>query len=480
MAARSTRRSVLTTIVISMVQFIVVLESLSISVALPAMDADLDLGSRGMTWVLQAYMLGYGGFLGVAGRAADIFGHRRLLLSGLALFGAASLVAGLAADPAMLIAGRLGQGLGAAVILPAAMSLLVADRTDYQKGRALAVWSAVGGAGVVTGAVIGGVVTGTLGWRWLFVGNVVIVVVVAVAARLLITTEHTGERHRLDLIGALLFTSGVAVLLYALPAGEDSARLGIAQLLGVPAGLLLLTAFAWLERRKSDPLIPERVLEARARRAASLGAVALNGGFACILVFGSAQLQQVSGYGAVTAGLALLPLAALAALATEPAARLCQRFRRSRVAVAGLLTMAAGFALLTYTPSDSGYSLSFLPGTIIVGAGISIAYVPLTLLAVGNVPERDRGVASGVYNTFGQVGSAVILAVVTTVAALAPGGRAGAGAITADVVRNAYWAITILLFVGAAVTWLTARRPRDPVIQAPAELLNPTLSVRQE
>lgn len=471
MAATSDPRARLTVVVISLVQFIVVLESLSVSVALPAVGTDLHLGANGLTWVLQAYMLSYGGFLGVAGRAGDLFGHRRMLHGGLVLFGIASFGAGVATSPTLLLVARTLQGLGAALILPPAMSLLVAGRSENDKARALAVWSAVGGAGVITGAVVGGVVTDVFGWRWLFLGNIPVVALVLVASPMLLDGRHTGPRHRLDIPGALLLSTGVAAVLYALPSGEAAGRFDADRIAALVSGLFLLGGFVWRQRRGEEPLIPDRVLKARARRAASLGAVALNGGFACILVFGSAQLQGVFGYSPLKAGLALLPLALLAAVTTRPAAYLCRHYRRTRVAVAGLACMALGFGLLTLAAAEGGYWAGFLPGTVLFGVGMSTAYVPLTLLAVGAVDDGDRGIASGVYNTFGQVGSAVVLAVVTTAATLAPGGREVYGAISADFIRNVYWTIAILLFLGAVFTWRTARRSRDAVVPAPPELL---------
>jgi EmrB/QacA subfamily drug resistance transporter len=461
-AAAPTRGRQLLLLLLSLVQFIVVLDSLSISVALPSIGGELRLSSGGLTWILQAYMLTYGGFLGVAGRAGDFFGHRRMLAIGLVVFAAASLAAGLAQNLPVMLCGRAGQGMGAALILPAAMTLLTAGRSPEGQTRVLAVWSAVGGAGVVAGALVGGVVTDALGWRWLFLLNIPIALLVLAAAPLF-AGGRSAVRHNLDVAGALLLTTGVACFLYALAGPRPFSPDDPLRLAALPIGALVLAAFVYSQRRQQDPLVPDRILRARKRRAASVGAVALNGGFAAILVFGSAQLQQVLDYSALGAGLALLPLAGLAALATVPAARLSNRFPPVRVAAAGLAAMGFGFYLLTAAPVGGFYMTSFLPGSLLLGAGISLAYVPLTLLAVGPVPESERGIASGVYNTFGQVGSAVVLAIVTA-AAIALSGNDHEGlepdALSGEVVNNAYACVTGLLLLGAFFTWWTAHRSK--------------------
>jgi MFS family permease len=446
-------------VVLCVAQFVVVLDGLAVSVALNAIGADLDLRVTDLSWILQAYILTYGGFLAVGGRAGDLFGHRRLLIAGLLGFGLASLLAASATGLPVLLAARAAQGVGAALITPAALAILVNGRDEQDKARATALWSVIGGTGVVAGAVIGGVVTSAIGWRWLFVLNVPLMLVAALLVPMTVPRSQPDRSHRLDLPGAVALVAAVTFVLYGLPDEKGLHSFGSLKIVSVLVGVVLLGWFAWRQRRLRDPLIPGHVLASRKRRAASIGVVALNGGFACILVFGSMQLQNLWNYDPLGAGLGLVPLAALTALAGAIAERLVRHYYRTPVAVAGLVLMFLGFIVLALSPMGEGYFVSFLPGSIMLGAGISAAYVPLTLMAVGTVSERNRGVAVGVYQTFGQVGSAVVLGAVSAGAVLLQTGGSQISGF-GGVLRAAYVLISIVLCLGSVLTWLVSNPPR--------------------
>jgi EmrB/QacA subfamily drug resistance transporter len=448
------------TVVLCLTQFLVVVDGLAVSVALPAVGQDLRLSPTDMAWVLQAYILAFGGLLAVGGRAGDLFGHRRLLVAGLLLFAAASLAAGAANELVPLLLARGAQGFAAALMSPSALALLVNNRPEAERAKATALWSIIGGTGVVAGAAIGGVVTATAGWRWLFLVNVPVALVAVVVVRTSIRPSITARGHRLDLTGAIALLAAVSLMLYALPDGETLNILEPSRIAALALGGILLWLFVWWQRRRRDPLVPRRILADRKRLAANVGIIALNGGFACLLVFGSAQLQQIMGFTPLEAGLGLLPLALMTAIFGGVAERLIDRYGRTPIAVVGLSAMAVGFLLLAFAPIGGQYALSFLPGSALLGAGISGAYVPLTLLAVRAVPGRDRGVAIGVYQTFGQVGSAVVLAGVTAGAVLIAQGGAMGMSVSAELVRTAYSLVAIVLIVGVTATWFITHPPR--------------------
>jgi EmrB/QacA subfamily drug resistance transporter len=402
--------------VLALAQFVVVLDVTIVNVALPHIQADLKFSADGLQWVISAYTLLFGGFLLLGGRAADLLGSRRMFVIGLALFGATSLGAGLAPSPDWLIAARAVQGLGGALLSPAALSILtVTFRHGRERNVAMGIWGGLAGLGGTLGVVAGGLLVDTLDWRWVFFVNVPIIVVLVAITPLFVRhiAPHDGSRS-FDLLGAVLGTGGLLAVVYgvvrAAPVGWGSAEV-IGCLVG---GVVLLAAFTAVEARTKAPLVPLRLFNSRALSTAS-GALALNGAaFLSMFFLTAIYLQQVRGDSALKAGLQFLPMGGAAILAAVLGSQLVSRFGTRPVQFGGALLGAAGLLLLTRAGADGSYAAQLLPGFILFGFGIIGVGVPAQIAAVADVEHHEAGAASGVVTAFYQVGGALGLAVVTT------------------------------------------------------------------
>jgi MFS family permease len=412
--------------------FLVVLDGLIVAVALPAMQDALGIAPSALQWVINAYLLGFGGLLLLGGRLGDLYGRRRILTGGLVLFAAGALAGGLAGSTAVLIAGRAVQGAASALMAPNALALLVEHfREPAERDRALGRWSAVGSLGIPAGALLGGVITAGLGWRWVLLVNVPLALLAAAATRrVLEESRDPGAGRRLDLPGAVLVTAGTTLLILAVVRSEAGARSVLAPLTG---GVLLMAAFAAVERRARAPLVPPGTLGAPGRRPALLAGAALPVGLGAVLFLGTLYLQRGLGLAPLETGLAYLALALPVIAASPAAARLSGRYGARPVAVAGLLLQAAGLLLLARAPADGSFAADVLPAFVLVGAGAPIAFVPVTAAIMGKAGEAS-GLVSGVFNTAQQIGNALALAVLATIvasraAALEAGGAAPAEAL---------------------------------------------------
>ncbi|WP_019629325.1 MFS transporter [Actinomadura atramentaria] len=400
-------------------QFMVVLDVSVVNVALPAIRTSLDVPADRLPWVAGAYTLAFAGFLLPGGRLADLYGVRRVFVAGLALFTLPSLVGGLAGGPAWLIAARAAQGLGAAVLAPATLTVLT---TTFAAGpartRALAVWTAVGLVGGAAGNLLGGVLTVALSWRWILLVNVPLGAVAAVLAVRLPARRGGGRPGGLDLPGAVTATAGLALLAYGVRGGPAAAR-------ALTAAAVLITAFALIEARAArEPLLPPRLL--RVRSVAVGNAVMLLTG-ACFQVpmwyFLTLYMQDVLHYSALRTGFGFLPhtlLTVLVGLRATP--RLMERVDGRTLVIAGALLAAAGFAW--QARSGGGYLSGVLGPAVPMSLGGGLLTTPLTAIAAAGVEERDAGAASGLLNTAKQVGGALGLAVLTAVPAAATPGTA--------------------------------------------------------
>ena len=452
-------------------QFVVVLDVAIVNVALPDVGRELGFAPRDLQWVVNAYTLTFAGLLLLGGRLADLVGRRRVFVAGLVLFGVASLAGGLSVGPGMLVASRAVQGVGAALLSPAALALL---NSTYAQGparnRALAVWGGTAGSGAAAGVLLGGVLTSTLGWQWVLLVNVPIVLVAVLAAPALLADGRDEDLPRsFDLPGAFLVTAGSVALVYAVVSIE-SAGLGSAQtLLVLAAGAASLTAFVAVERRAAAPLVPLGVFRQRNLTGANVVFLLHPTGPTAVLFLGSLYLQDVLGYGALENGLAFLPFAVLAAGGAAVAGRLLRRVRPERLAAVGMASMAVGLALLSRLSDTSTFWTGVLPGTALTGIGITVAFVPLTVLAFTGLPHEQHGWASGLINTFQQFGAALVLAVLATLAGSSTAGRLAAGvpeqSALADGIARAFGAGAVLLAVGAALV-LVLLRPKG---RGPAE-----------
>ncbi len=456
-------------VIACMAQFMVVLDATIVNVALPSIQRGLDFSSSNLQWVVNAYALIFGGFLLLGGRAADLLGRRRLFTAGIALFSAASLLNGLAQTPGMLIAGRALQGLGAALVSPAALSIITTTFTDTEeRTRALGVWSAIAAGGGAVGLLLGGVLTDLVSWPWIFIVNVPVgIATLAMTLRFVPESRVEGQHRSFDLAGAVTVTSGLVVLVYGIvktqPYGWGSARtIGT---LAVGAGLLAL--FVAIERRSVAPLVRLSIFKVRTLAVADSVLLLVAAGLFGMFFFASLYVQEILGYSPLRAGLAFLPVTAGIVIGAGLAQQLIRRFGVRNVAIAGITIAAAGLAWLTRLPVHGTYLGDLLAGLLPMSIGIGLTFVPITLLGTGGVREDDAGLASGLFNTAQQVGGSLGLAIFSTLAASrtvdALHGHVGLLAAKVTGYDVAFAAAAIMLGAGALIltTMLRPRHVRD-------------------
>ncbi|MEU4220237.1 MFS transporter [Actinoplanes sp. NPDC026623] len=399
-------------------QFMVILDVAIVNVALPAVQRDLGFTDTGLVWVVNGYVLAFAGFMLLGGRAADLFGHRRMLVSGLALFSLASLAAGLATSAEMLVAARTAQGLGGAILAPATLAVInTCFSAGVQRGRAFGAWSASGGVGGMVGAVAGGVLTTGLSWRWVFLINVPIgAVLIAVAMASL--TARPGRREVMDLAGAITGTAGLAALIYGVMQTADNAWGSAGVLAPVVAGVFLLAIFLVVEQRfATAPMMPLRLFSNRSV-AVSNAMLLLFGGIAIAMwFFTSLLMQNVLGYSALYAGLGQTPAAVMFVLVARFAVGWLPKTGVRLLVLAGCASFVAGFAWFSQAGVGSHYVTSVLGPALLVSIGIGLVFPTLMASATADVQPRDAGIVGGLANTAGQVGGSVALAVFATAAA---------------------------------------------------------------
>ncbi|MEV0286294.1 MFS transporter [Kribbella sp. NPDC050820] len=402
--------------VLALAQFIVVLDVTIVNVALPHIQADLNFSADSLQWVINAYTLLFGGFLLLGGRMADLLGPRRVFVAGLLLFGVTSLVAGLSSSPEFLIAARAVQGLGGALLSPAALAILtVTFAHGRERNIAMGVWGGLAGLGGTLGVVAGGVLVDSLSWQWIFFVNVPIVIaLVAVIPVFVRDVRHAVGRRTFDTLGAVLATTGLLAVVYGVVRSEPSGW-GSFEVVGVlTAGVVLLLAFVLVERRSAAPLVPLRLFRSRAL-SVSGGSLALNGAaFLSMFFLTAIYLQQVRGDSALEAGVHFLPMGGAAIAGAILASQLVQRVGTRTVQLTGAVLSVTGLLLLSQADATGSYSSELLPGLVIFGFGIIGVGVPGQITAVSEVRPAEAGAASGVVNAMYQVGGALGLAIVTT------------------------------------------------------------------
>jgi EmrB/QacA subfamily drug resistance transporter len=411
------RRKWLALALLSAVQFMVVLDIAIVNVALPSIKVDLGFSQENLQWVISAYALFFGGFLLLGGRAADLLGRRRLFLAGLVLFTLSSLLAGLAWSEGSLIAARSFQGLGAAVISPAALSIL---STTFTEGRerniALGVWGAVGGFGAAAGVLLGGVLTETLSWPWIFFVNVPVgVAAFFLAPRLLDESRDTTVKS-FDALGAVLVTGGLVSLVYAITQ-SGTYGWGSGRTIGViAASVALLAAFGWWERRHAEPLMRFGILRTKTVAGANVGGLILGTATFSLFLMLTLYMQQVLGYSPMKTGVAYLAVAGSAILWSGVAAQLVNRIGVKPVLVTGMIALTSGLVYFTQVSVHGTYLSDLLPGFLFVGVGLGFSFVPISIAALAGVQPAEAGLASGLFNTTQQIGGALGIAVLSTIA----------------------------------------------------------------
>jgi EmrB/QacA subfamily drug resistance transporter len=452
--------------------FMTILDVSIVNVALPSIARSLHFSQANLQWVITAYAITFGGFLLLGGRAADLLGRRIVFIVGVALFTAASLVCGLAQNEAMLITSRAVQGLGGAIISPAALSIVT---TSFEEGRernkALGVWGALGGSGAAVGVLAGGVLTQYLSWRWIFFVNVPIgALVLALTPRIVPESRREGIARTYDALGAVLVSSGLALLVYAISeapnVGWGTAR---TILLLIGAGLLLV-AFLVNERRVKDPLMPFHIF--RVRTVAGANAVGfLLGGvlFANFFVL-TLYVQDVLGYSAIKTGVTFVATAGTAVVAAGVAQALTTRFGAKPIIAIGLLLLVAAMVWYAQIPVHGKFASDLLPGYVLVGVGIAFAYVPVSIASLAGVAEDEAGLASGLINTSQQVGGAIGTAIASTIfishfKSLRIEGKSALEALTGGYAW-AFWGLAVI-GVLALIAALTLIR-REEMAETPA------------
>jgi EmrB/QacA subfamily drug resistance transporter len=474
----ATRRGRLTLLLLCAVQFLDIVDSSIVNVALPSIRHDLHFSQQGLQWVLSGYLLTYGGFLLLGGRAADLLGRRRLLVTGTALFALSSLAGGLAPTAAVLVGARVAQGPGAAMMAPAGLSILTTTFTEgADRTRALGAWGAVSGLAAAVGVFAGGALSAGPGWRWvLFVNLPVCAAVLAAAFRLVAAERRRAPLASFDALGAALGTGGMLLLVYALVQAPD-AGWGSAHTIGeLATAAVLLAAFAANEARSPHPLFPFSILQVRGLAAADATQLIAFAGFLSAFFFLTLYMQNVLGYSPLRAGAAYLPVTAGIAVTAGASTRLFARLGTRPVIIAGALIAAAGLYYLSRLPVHGSYLTDLLPGLLIMSVGLGAVFVAVTTAASAGVPADQAGLAAGLLNTALQLGSALGLAIFSAVAtarthALLAVRAAPAAALTAGYHQAL---LTGSIFVLAAA--LIAVRAANTRGQAPAPSPGPALA----
>jgi EmrB/QacA subfamily drug resistance transporter len=454
---RFTRRMWGTLFVLCGALFLDALDVSMIGVALPSIKSDLDMSTSSLQWVVSAYVLGYGGFLLLGGRAADLLGRRQVFLIALTVFIVASTLSGLANDGTLLIATRFIKGVSAAFTAPAALSIIT---TSFAEGRArnkaLAVFTATGAVGFSLGLVFGGILT-DIGWRWVFFMPAPVALVVLIAGLNLVPRNRVkaSSSRSLDVFGAVSMTSAMLLLVFTLVEAPAHGFLSLRTIGSFAAVALIFAAFVWRERRAASPLVRLGILRSGKMVRANLGAMALFGGWVGFQFVTTLYLQDIRGWSPLQTGLAIFPGGALVVVLAPAILPLIARFGTTRLISAGLLLAGVGYALFLRIGLDSTYLLDMLPTFLLAGVGFALSFGPLNVAATSGVAAEEQGLAGGLLNTSFQFGGALVLAIVTAVNNAYIGAGGGAQAVLDGFHAALYVSVAASLF---GIVALMARR----------------------
>ena len=460
-SALATRRGQLILVLLCAVQFLDILDSSIVNVALPSIQRDLGFSQQNLQWVLSGYLVTYGGFLLLGGRAADLLGRRRMLVAGTTLFALCSLAGGLAPSAGLLVLARLGQGIGAALMAPAGLSILTTTfREGKDRNTALGFWGAVSGLAAAAGVFLGGVLSEGPGWRWVLLVNLpVCLIVLAATFRLVPGDRIRASLANFDALGAILGTSGMLLLIYSLVRAPQVGW-GTPRTLGeLGTAFVLLTLFVVNERRSPNPLVPLSIFRIKGLTAANTTQLLAFAGFLSVFFFLTLYMQTVLGYSPIQAGAAYLPVTVGIILAAGVSSKLFPRTGTRPVIVVGALLAAAGMYYLSRIPIDGSYLTDVLPGLAIMAPGLGAVFVGVTTAANAGVPTNEAGLAAGLLNTSQQLGAALGLAIFSAIAtshtnALLAAATPPPAALTAGFQR-ALLASSLTLLVAAITAMLT-------------------------
>lgn len=405
-------------VLLALAQFMVVLDVSIVNVALPAIQSAFHMSQTNLQWIVTAYTLAFGGFLLFGGRAADLFGRRRMFIIGTIVFGIASLIDGLAPTGGLLIALRAAQGLAAAFMSPAALSIvLVTYREGHERNLALSVWGAVASGGAAAGVLLGGIITQYLGWRWNFFINVPIAALVALAAFRLLPAHESEEKHNeLDLPGAVSITASLMLLVYGLVKAPASGWTSGSSLTYFALSIALMAFFIFNEKRVKRPLVPLGIFRIRNVAAANLVQMPIMAGMFSTFFFISLYAQTVLGYSPVKTGLSFLVIPVVIAISATNVPRLVKKIGFKPILIVAPLFTASALFWFSHIRVNGNYVHDLLPGFILMGLGMGATFIAITIAATSGVPHRESGLASGILNTAQQIGGALGLAILTGLA----------------------------------------------------------------
>jgi EmrB/QacA subfamily drug resistance transporter len=475
--SQSDRRKWLALALLCTVQFMVILDIAIVNVALPSIQIDLGFSQGNLQWVISAYALFFGGFLLLGGRLADLLGRRRVFMGGLVVFAIGSLLCGLSWSEGSLIAARAIQGLGAATISPAALSILT---TTFREGRerniALGAWGAVGGFGAAAGVLLGGILVDLLSWPWIFFVNVPVAILALIIAPFLLSESQDDRESSFDVLGAVLVTSGLSILVLAITKGQDWGW-SSGRTIGVfAASAALLVGFVAQESRTKHPLMPFSIFRLQTLAAANIVMFIMGTALFSMFLMLTLYMQQVLHFSPLKTGVGYLAVAGTSVIWANVAAAAVSRVGVKRTLVLGMSVMTVGLLLFTQVSPDGSYWKNLFPGFLVIGFGLPFAFVSLTIAALAGTRPHEAGLASGLINTSQQIGGAVGIAILSTVATstttdAVKSGTAVPAALT-DGFQNAFWVGAAVTLVGVIVSLLLVRQrdfEPEPTIEAALE-----------
>jgi EmrB/QacA subfamily drug resistance transporter len=468
------RRRWIALVVVCLGQLMIVVDGTVVNVALPSIQHDLGFGQASLTWVVNAYLITFGGFLLMAGRLGDLIGRKKVFLAGIVLFTVASVLCGLAGDPTVLIAARVLQGIGGAVAAAVILAILFTEFTEpLERAKAMSVYMFTVTAGGSLGLLAGGLLTSSVGWRWVFFVNVPIgVATLLLGAALIRENEGIGLRQGIDAAGSILVTAAMMIGVYAIVGTSEAGWASTQTLAFGGTAIALLAAFLVLESRIANPIIPLRVLRTRTLAGSSVVRALLATGIFSAFFLGALSLEHVHGYGALQTGLAFLPLTlAIGVLSLGITARLMERFGATRTLLAGLLVTVSALVLLSQAGADAAYFPTLLVAFALLGLGAGTAFMPLLQIAMADVPQQDAGLASAIVNASLQIGGALGLAALGAISSGRTSTLVANGSTQAEALTSGYQ-LAFLLAAGcvAAGVVLAAALLREPRRVAEAEV----------
>jgi len=465
---------------VCLAQFMVILDATIVNVALPSIQKDLGISESSLQWIVNAYALLFGGFLLLGGRAGDLIGRKRVFVAGLVLFTTASLLCALAPNETWLIVSRGAQGLGAALVSPAALSIVTTTFAEgAERTKALGVWAAIAVGGGAVGLVLGGVLVETLSWPWIFFVNVPVGIVAVVLSLRFVPESKDEHAHRsFDVAGAVTVTAGLVSLVYGIVRSAESGW-GSTEVVGFLAlSAVLLVSFLVIESRSAEPLVRLSIFSVKTVRAANLAMFVVAAGLFAMFFFNTLYVQRVLGFSPLEAGFAFVPFTAGVIVGAGLSQKLVPALGAREVPLIGVTLGALGLLLFLRLTPDSSYVADLLPGILLTSVGMGLVFVPITLIATSGIPRDDAGLASGLFNTSQQIGGAVGLAVLSTLATnrtsneLSSLGHPPTPADTADALVSGFhvtWAASAVLLASAGVLLLALLRRRDVVAVAEGE-----------